>query len=89
MDDLHGQFIHVDAYAKVAPKAAQQYQDRIAAAKGRRAERVWNISQIIGEVMRDPGDHRHVPNPGEPTFLIGDEALLRGLPDEIERNTER
>lgn len=45
-----------------------------------------NVSDVVGEALRDPEHCPHVENPEPPTFLVGDEATLRGLPDEIERN---
>lgn len=47
-----------------------------------------NVAGVIGEALRDAGQCLHVEHPQAPTFLLGDEAVLRALPDEIERNIE-
>lgn len=45
-----------------------------------------NVSDVVGEALRDSEHCPHVGNPEPPTFLVGDQATLRELPDEIERN---
>jgi hypothetical protein len=47
-----------------------------------------NVSQVLGEVMRDIGYCPHVDNPQEPTFLYGDVDTLRSMPARIELNLE-
>lgn len=47
-----------------------------------------NVAEVIAEALRDDGHCLHVEHPETPTFLLGDEAMLRGLPAEIERNIE-
>lgn len=44
------------------------------------------MADVLAEALRDEGHCAHVAQPEPPTFLVGDEAVLRGLPAEIERN---
>ncbi|GKS86508.1 hypothetical protein AVMA1855_20170 [Acidovorax sp. SUPP1855] len=44
------------------------------------------MAEVLAEALRDDGHCAHVAQPEPPTFLVGDEAVLRGLPAEIERN---
>lgn len=46
------------------------------------------MDDVLAEALRDEGHCSHVSIPQEPVFLIGDEAALRALPSEIERNIE-
>lgn len=46
------------------------------------------MDDVLAEALRDEGHCSHVAVPKDPVFLIGDEAALRALPSEIERNIE-
>lgn len=45
-------------------------------------------ADVLAEALRDEGHCAHVEAPLPPVFLLGDEAALRALPLEIERNCE-
>ena len=81
---VHGQFVRIQTYARVASKKAQQMEDAKAAAKGKTAKTVWNSSDVIAEALRDEGACGHVTAPKPPTFHYGDEARMRGLVAELD-----
>ena len=81
---VHGQFVRIQTYARVASKKAQQMEDAKAAAKGKTAKTVWNSSDVIAEALRDEGACGHVTAPQPPTFHYGDEARMRGLVAELD-----
>lgn len=81
---VHGQFVRIQTYARVASKKAQQMEDAKAAAKGKTAKTVWNSSDVIAEALRDEGACGHVTAPQRPTFHYGDEARMRGLVAELD-----
>ena len=84
-DDLiHGQFIHIETYAKTPSKRAQQLVDAAAAAKGKKPQRVLSSSEVIAEALRDAGACSHVDAPQPPTFWVGDERRMRGLMRELD-----
>lgn len=83
-DIVHGQFVRIQTYARVASKKAQQMEDAKAAAKGKTAKTVWNSSDVIAEALRDEGACGHVLDPQPPTFHFGDEARMRGLVAELD-----
>ena len=76
------QFAHIEGFARSSAKKVKV--DSVSGKSTSKPKR--NISEIIGEVMRDPGQCDHVENPELPTFHFGDEATLRAMPDRIERN---
>ena len=69
------------ANAGGGPKGMDAYVGTIQTPKTRAT-----VSDVVGEALRDPEHCPHVENPEPPTFLVGDEATLRELPDEIKRN---
>ena len=83
-DIVHGQFVRIQTYARVASKKAQQMEDAKAAAKGKAAKTVWNSSDVIAEALRDEGACGHVLDPQPPIFHFGNEARMRGLVAELE-----
>ena len=83
-DIVHGQFVRIQTYARVASKKAQQLENAKAAAKGKAAKTVWNSSDVIAEALRDAGACGHVLEPQPPVFHYGTEARLRGLVIELE-----
>ena len=83
-DIVHGQFVRIQTYARVASKKAQQLENAKAAAKGKTAKTVWNSSDVIAEALRDAGACGHVLEPQPPVFHYGTEARLRGLVIELE-----
>lgn len=83
-DIVHGQFVRIQTYARVASKKAQQMEDAKAAAKGKAAKTVWNSSDVIAEALRDEGACGHVLAPQRPIFHYGDEARMRGLVAELD-----
>ena len=76
-DIVHGQFVRIQTYARVASKKAQQMEDAKAAAKGKAAKTVWNSSDVIAEALRDEGACGHVLDPQPPIFHFGNEARMR------------
>lgn len=46
------------------------------------------MDDVLAEALRDEGHCSHVAVPKDSVFLMGDEAALRALPSEIERNIE-
>ena len=83
-DMVHGQFVRIQTYARVASKKAQQLENAKAAAKGRAAKTVWNSADVIAEALRDAGACGHVLDPQPPVFHYGTEARMRGLVIELE-----
>ena len=83
-DIVHGQFVRIQTYARVASKKAQQLENAKAAAKGKAAKTVWNSSDVIAEALRDTGACGHVLEPLPPVFHYGSEARMRGLVIELE-----
>ena len=83
-DIVHGQFVRIQTYARVASKKAQQLENAKAAAKGKAAKTVWNSSDVIAEALRDAGACGHVLDPQPPVFHYGTEARMRGLVSELE-----
>ena len=83
-DIVHGQFVRIQTYARVASKKAQQLENAKAAAKGKTAKTVWNSSDVIAEALRDLGACGHVLEPQPPVFHHGSEAKMRGLVIELE-----
>ena len=83
-DIVHGQFVRIQTYARVASKKAQQLENAKAAAKGKTAKTVWNSSDVIAEALRDVGACGHVLEPLPPVFHYGTESRLRGLVIELE-----
>ena len=83
-DIVHGQFVRIQTYARVASKKAQQLENAKAAAKGKTAKTVWNSSDVIAEALRDVGACGHVLEPQPPVFHHGSEARMRGLVIELE-----
>ena len=83
-DFIHGQFIHIETYAKTPSKRAQQLVDAAAAAKGKKPQRVLSSSEVIAEALRDSGACSHVDAPQPPTFWVGDERRMRGLMRELD-----
>ena len=83
-DIVHGQFVRIQTYARVASKKAQQLENAKATAKGKTAKTVWNSSDVIAEALRDVGACGHVLEPQPPVFHHGTEARMRGLVIELE-----
>ena len=83
-DIVHGQFVRIQTYARVASKKAQQHENAKAAAKGKAAKTVWNSADVIAEALRDVGACGHVLEPLPPVFHYGTEARMRGLVVELE-----
>lgn len=83
-DIVHGQFVRIQTYARVASKKAQQVENAKAAAKGKAAKKVWNSADVIAEALRDAGACGHVTDPQPPVFHYGTEARMRGLVIELE-----
>lgn len=83
-DIVHGQFVRIQTYARVASKKAQQLENAKAAAKGKTAKTVWNSADVIAEALRDAGACGHVLDPQPPIFHYGTEARMRGLVIELE-----
>ena len=83
-DIVHGQFVRIQTYARVASKKAQQLENAKAAAKGKAAKTVWNSSDVIAEALRDAGACGHVLESQPPVFHYGTEARMRGLVIELE-----
>ena len=83
-DIVHGQFVRIQTYARVASKKAQQLENAKAAAKGKAAKTVWNSADVIAEALRDVGACGHVLEPLPPVFHYGTEARMRGLVVELE-----
>lgn len=65
-----------------APKGMDAFTQ--ADGKGKKAK--VSMREVLAEALRDDDHCNHVDVPEPPTFLVGDEATLRGLPAEIERN---
>ena len=70
---VHGQFLRIQSYARVASKKAQQVENARAAKKGKPPKTIWNSSEVIAEALRDEGACGHVKAPEPPTFHYGDE----------------
>ena len=81
---VHGQFLRIETYARVASKKAQQHEYARAAASGKKPKTVWNSADVIAEALRDDGACGHVKDPEPPTFHIGSEARMRGLVAELD-----
>ena len=81
---VHGQFVRIQSYARVASKKAQQIENARAAKKGKPPQTIWNSSEVIAEALRDEGACGHVKVPQPPTFLVGDEKRMRGLVAELD-----
>lgn len=64
-----------------APKGMDAFTQ--ADGKGKKAKA--SVRDVIAEALRNEGDCNHVDVPEPPTFLLGDEATLRNLPAEIDR----
>lgn len=65
-----------------APKGMDAFTQ--ADGKGKKAKA--SMREVLAEALRDDDHCNHVEVPEPPTFLVGDEATLRDLPAEIERN---
>jgi hypothetical protein len=65
-----------------APKGMDAFTQ--ADGKGKKAKA--SMHEVLAEALRDDDHCNHVDVPEPPTFLVGDEATLRNLPAEIERN---
>ena len=65
-----------------APKGMDAFTQ--ADGKGKKAK--VSMREVLAEALRDDDHCNHVDAPEPPTFLVGDEATLRELPAEIERN---
>lgn len=65
-----------------APKGMDAFTQ--ADGKGKKAK--VSMREVLAEALRDDDHCNHVDAPEPPTFLVGDEATLRNLPAEIERN---
>ena len=65
-----------------APKGMDAFTQ--ADGKGKKAK--VSMREVLAEALRDDDHCNHVDAPEPPTFLVGDEATLRDLPAEIERN---
>ena len=63
--------------------------DRYTTADGVKRGDKGNVSDVIGEALRDDGNCRHVDDPQAPTFLIGDADTVRALAVEIDEKCER
>ena len=63
--------------------------DRYTTADGVKRGDKGNVSDVIGEALRDDGNCRHVNDPQAPTFLIGDADTVRALAVEIDEKCER
>ena len=63
--------------------------DRYTTADGVKRGDKGNVSDVIGEALRDEGNCRHVDDPQAPTFLIGDADTVRALAVEIDEKCER
>ena len=63
--------------------------DRYTTADGVKRGDKGNVSDVIGEALRDDGNCRHVDEPQAPTFLIGDADTVRALAVEIDEKCER
>ena len=81
---VHGQFLRIQSYARVASKKAQQVENARAAKKGKPPKTIWNSSEVIAEALRDEGACGHVKAPEPPTFHYGDEKRMRGLVAELD-----
>ena len=81
---VHGQFLRIQSYARVASKKAQQVENARAAKKGKPPKTIWNSSEVIAEALRDEGACGHVKVPEPPTFHYGDEKRMRGLVAELD-----
>lgn len=81
---VHGQFVRIQSYARVASVKAQQIENARAAKKGKPPQTIWNSSEVIAEALRDEGACGHVKVPQPPTFLVGDEKRMRGLVAELD-----
>lgn len=76
------QFIHIETYARQA-STKQKLSTKI----GDKAKKPkQDVRGVIAEAIREPGDCPHVSDPQPPRFLVGDEGVMRGMQEDIERN---
>lgn len=68
------QFVHVEAYSRTAPKAAESKNQKTGKASGKAGR---SVKWVVDEAIRDPGAIPHVEQPQPPTYLYGEplEAL--------------
>ena len=75
--------------AATSSAADPKGMDRYTTADGVKRGDKGNVSDVIGEALRDDGNCRHVDEPQAPTFLIGDADTVRALAVEIDEKCER
>ena len=61
------QFIRAEVYARRA-------------STNEKSKSIYNISDILGEALRDENHIPHVDNPKEPRYIIGSEVDIRAIP---------
>ena len=69
---VHGQFLRIQSYARVASKKAQQVENARAAKKGKPPKTIWNSSEVIAEALRD------IEVPSAPAAALVNEAMVPG-----------
>ena len=70
------QFIRAEVYARRA-------------STNEKSKSIYNISDILGEALRDENHIPHVDNPKEPRYIIGSEVDIRAIPIKLAENAER
>lgn len=76
------QFIHIETYARQA--STKQKLSKKSGEKAKKPKQ--DVRGVIAEAIREPGDCPHVSDPQPPRFLVGDEGVMRGMQEDIERN---
>lgn len=87
------QFIHIETYARKAstkqkpskPKAGKKSRETTSEKEKKPKQ---DVRGVIAEAVRDPGDCPHVASPEPPRYLLGDDAVMRGMQSDIERNLD-
>lgn len=82
------QFIHIETYARQASTKQKPSKKAKANTDVRASKPKQNVSGVIAEAVRDEGNCPHIAEPQPPRYIVGNNAIMREMESDIERNLE-